>query len=70
MSSAIFTTCLILAAIMVLVHPAFCAPFLIVAYLLAGKGRMDLDSNTSIILSIIGFFALLFLIAAGIQLLK
>jgi len=70
MSSVIFTTCLILAAVMVLVHPAFSIPFLIAAYLLAGKGRMDLDSNTSIILGIVGFFFVLFICAAIHQSLK
>ncbi|ANS42505.1 hypothetical protein [Serratia inhibens] len=70
MSSVIFTACLILAAVMVLVHPAFCIPFLIAAYLLAGKGRMDLDSNTSIILGIVGFFVVLLVFAAIHQLLK
>jgi hypothetical protein len=70
MTSTAFTICLILAAVMVMIHPAFCIPFLIAAYLLAGKGRMDLDSNTSIIFGIIGVFVLLFIFAAGRQLLK
>ncbi|WP_085117490.1 hypothetical protein [Serratia proteamaculans] len=70
MSSTIFTTCLILAAVMVMIHPALCIPFLIAAYMLAGKGRMDLDSNTSIILGIIGFFSVLFMFAAIHQSLK
>ncbi len=70
MTSTVFTICLILAAVMVLVHPAFCIPFLIATYLLAGKGRMDLDSNTSIILGIVGFFAVLFIFAAIHQSLK
>jgi len=70
MTSTAFTLCLILAAVMVLVHPAFCIPLLIAAYLLAGKGRMDLDSNTSIILGIVGFFVVLFIFAAIHQLLK
>ncbi|MBH3122465.1 hypothetical protein [Serratia ureilytica] len=61
MTSTAFTICLILAAVMVLIHPAFCIPFLIAAYLLAGKSRMDLDSNTSIILGIVGFFVVLFI---------
>jgi hypothetical protein len=64
MTSTAFTICLILAAVMVMIHPAFCIPFLIAAYLLAGKSRMDLDSNTSIILGIIGVFVLLFIFAA------
>lgn len=64
MTSTAFTICLILAAVMVMIHPAFSIPFLIAAYLLAGKGRMDLDSNTSIILGIVGFFVVLFIIAA------
>jgi hypothetical protein len=70
MTSTAFTICLILAAVMVLIHPALCIPFIIVAYLLASQGRMDLDSNTSIILGIISFFLLLFLFAAGRQLMK
>lgn len=61
MTSTAFTICLIFAAVMVLIHPAFCIPFLIAAYLLAGKSRMDLDSNTSIILGIVGFFVVLFI---------
>jgi len=64
MTSTAFTICLILAAVIMMVHPAFCIPFLIAAYLLAEKGRMDLDSNTSIILGIIGFFVVLFIFAA------
>lgn len=70
MTSTAFTICLILAAVMVLIHPAFCIPFLIAAYLLADKGRMDLDSNTSIILGIFGFFVVLFIFASTRQLLK
>jgi hypothetical protein len=59
MTSTIFVICLIIAAVMVLIHPALCIPFIIVAYLLAKWGRMGMDSNTSIILGIIGFiFAL------------
>ncbi len=64
MTSTAFTISLILAAVMVIIHPAFCIPFLIAAYLIAGKGRMDLDSNTSIVLGIVGFFFVLFIIAA------
>ncbi|WP_447879256.1 hypothetical protein [Serratia fonticola] len=59
MTSTIFVICLILAAVMVLIHPALCIPFIIVAYLLAKKGRMDLDSGTSIALGIVGFIAAL-----------
>lgn len=70
MTSTAFTICLILAAVMVMIHPAFCIPFLIVAYMLAGKGRIDLDSNTSIILGIVGFFVALFVFAAIHQSLK
>ncbi|WP_413508268.1 hypothetical protein [Serratia proteamaculans] len=70
MTSTAFTLCLILAAVMVLVHPAFCIPFLIAAYLLADKGEMDLDSNTSIILGIVSFFVVLFIFAAIHQSLK
>lgn len=70
MTSTIFVICLILAAVMVMIHPAFCIPFLIAAYMLAGKGRMDLDSNTSIILGIVGFFVVLFVFAAIHQSLK
>ncbi|EKN4181166.1 hypothetical protein [Yersinia ruckeri] len=46
---------------MITIHPALCIPFVIVAYLLAGKGNMHMDSNTSIILGIIGFILLLVL---------
>ncbi len=70
MTSTAFTVCLILAAVMVLIHPALCIPFIVAAYLLASKSRMDLDSNTSIILGIISFFLLLFLFVAGKQLMK
>ncbi|EMF7565428.1 TPA: hypothetical protein ACGFAK_004970 [Serratia marcescens] len=70
MTSTAFTICLILAAVMVMIHPAFCIPFLIAAYVFAGKGRMDLDSNTSIILGNIGFFVVLFIFAAIHQSLK
>ncbi|MNG55925.1 hypothetical protein D3C79_139970 [compost metagenome] len=70
MTSTIFVICLTLAAVMVLVHPAFCIPFLIAAYLLAGKGRMDLDSNTSIILGIVGFIVVLFTFAVLHQIFK
>ncbi|QPS88838.1 hypothetical protein I6G46_07715 [Serratia plymuthica] len=70
MTSTIFVICLILAAVMVLVHPALCVPFLIAAYMLADKGRTALDSNTSIILGIVGFFVVLFIIAAIHQSLK
>ncbi|HGM6885886.1 TPA: hypothetical protein ACKQDQ_001951 [Serratia marcescens] len=70
MTSTAFTICLILAAVLVMIHPAFCTPFLIAAYLLAGKGRMDLDGNTSIILGIVGFFAVLFFFAVIHQSLK
>lgn len=70
MTSTAFTICLILAAVMVLVHPAFCIPFLIVAYILAGKGRMELNSNTSIIIGIVGFITILFTFAAIYQSLK
>ncbi|ENZ3704620.1 TPA: hypothetical protein SMF67_000869 [Serratia marcescens] len=70
MTSTAFTICLILAAVMVMIHPAFCIPFLIAVYLLAGKGRMELDSNTSIIIGIVGFFVVLFVFAAIRQSLK
>ncbi|CAI0900502.1 Uncharacterised protein [Serratia quinivorans] len=70
MTSTAFTICLILAAVMVMIHPAFCIPFLIAAYMLASKGRMDLDSNTSIILGIVGFLVVLFIFAAIHQSLK
>ncbi|GKV88533.1 hypothetical protein PEC301619_05150 [Pectobacterium carotovorum subsp. carotovorum] len=59
MSSVAFILCLILAAVMVLVHPALSAPFIIGACLITSKCRMHLDSTTSIILGIFGF--LLFL---------
>lgn len=61
MTSTLFVVCLILAAVMITIHPALCIPFVIAAYLLAGKGNMHMDSNTSIILGIIGFFMLLVL---------
>ncbi|EKN5078091.1 hypothetical protein DYG74_18805 [Yersinia enterocolitica] len=50
-----------LTAVMITIHPALCVPFVIVAYLLAGKGNIHMDSNTSIILGIIGFILLLVL---------
>ncbi|CNF62847.1 hypothetical protein NUF46_000589 [Yersinia enterocolitica] len=61
MTSTLFIVCLILAAVMITIHPALCIPFVIPAYLLAGKGNMHMDSNTSIILGIIGFILLLVL---------
>lgn len=60
MTSTIFVICLILAAVMVLIHPALCVPFIIAAYLLAKWGRMDMDSNTSIISGVV--FFILFLV--------
>ncbi|MBJ2111365.1 hypothetical protein JFQ86_00860 [Serratia ureilytica] len=63
MTSTAFTVCLILAAVMVLIHPALCIPFIVAAYLIASKSRMVLDSNTSIILGIVGFFFVLFIFA-------
>lgn len=70
MTSTAFIICLILAAVMVLIHPALCIPFIIVAYLLAGKGKMEMDSDTSIILGIVGFIAVLTLFAMLHQWLK
>lgn len=61
MTSTLFIVCLILAAVMITIHPALCVPFAIAAYLLAGKGNMLMDSNTSIILGIIGIFILIVL---------
>lgn len=61
MTSTLFIVCLILAAVMITIHPALCIPFVISAYLLAGKGNMHMNSNTSIILGIVGVFMLLFL---------
>lgn len=61
MTSTLFIVCLILAAVMITVHPSLCIPFVIAAYLLAGKSNMHMDSNTSIILGIICFFMLLVL---------
>ncbi|EKN5127007.1 hypothetical protein DYG66_05315 [Yersinia enterocolitica] len=61
MTSTLFIVCLILAAVMITIHPALCVPFIIVAYLLAGKSNMHMDSNTSIILGIIIFILLLVL---------
>lgn len=46
---------------MITIHPALCIPFVIAAYLLAGKGKMHMDSDASIILGIIGFILLLVL---------
>ncbi|EEQ12726.1 hypothetical protein yfred0001_44160 [Yersinia frederiksenii ATCC 33641] len=46
---------------MITIHPALCIPFVISAYLLAGKSNMHMDSNVSIILGIIGFILLLVL---------
>ncbi|CNF16326.1 TPA: hypothetical protein PXJ53_004062 [Yersinia enterocolitica] len=61
MSSTLFIVCLILTAVMITIHPALCIPFVIAAYLLAGKGKMHMDSDASIILGIIGFMLLLVL---------
>ncbi|WP_224552846.1 hypothetical protein [Pectobacterium versatile] len=62
MSSVAFILCLIFAAVMVLVHPALSVPFIIGACLITSKCRMELDSNTSIILGITGFLLLLTLV--------
>ncbi|ATM86125.1 hypothetical protein CRN74_08545 [Yersinia frederiksenii] len=70
MTSTLFIVCLILAAVMITIHPALCIPFVITAYLLAGKGNMHMDSNTSIILGIIGFFMLLVLFVVILNALK
>lgn len=70
MTSTAFTICLILAAVMVMIHPVFCIPFLIPVYILAGKGRMELNSNTSIIIGIVGFITILFIFAAIYRSLK
>ncbi|HHH1657088.1 TPA: hypothetical protein ACPZS8_003364 [Yersinia enterocolitica] len=61
MTSTLFIVCLILAAVMITIHPALCIPFVIAAYLMAGKGNMHMDSNASIILGNIGFILLLVL---------
>ncbi|CQH06777.1 hypothetical protein NUF92_004266 [Yersinia enterocolitica] len=61
MTSTLFIVCLILTAVMITIHPALSIPFVIATYLLAGKGNMHMDSNTSIILGIIGFILLLVL---------
>ncbi|EKN6360427.1 hypothetical protein DVP20_20100 [Yersinia enterocolitica] len=70
MTSTLFIVCLILAAVMITIHPALCIPFVIAAYLLAGKGNMHMDSNTSIILGIIGFIMLLVLFVLLANLIK
>lgn len=70
MTSTLFIVCLILAAVMITIHPALCIPFVIAAYLLAGKGNMHMDSNTSIILGIIGFFIFMVLFVVIRDLLK
>lgn len=62
MTSTLFIVCLILAAVMITIHPALCVPFVIAAYLLAGKGNMHMNSDASIILGIIGIFIILFLL--------
>lgn len=56
MNSSFFTISLILSTVMVLIHPALCIPFIAIAYLLAGKGGMDMDSNTSIISGVTSFY--------------
>lgn len=67
MTSTIFVICLILAAVMVLIHPALCIPFIIAVYLLAKMGRMEMDSTTSIVLGIIGFILTLTLITVALR---
>lgn len=62
MSSTAFIICLILAAVMMTVHPFFAVPFGIAALVITGKCRMDLNSEGSIILGIIGFIAFLSLV--------
>ncbi|SLM63480.1 MULTISPECIES: hypothetical protein [Dickeya] len=59
MSSTIFIFCLILTAIMMTIHPALAIPFGAAALMIAKKCRMDLNSDGSIVLGIIGFIALL-----------
>ncbi|WP_447875207.1 hypothetical protein [Serratia fonticola] len=70
MTSTIFVICLILAAVMVLIHPALCIPFIIVAYLLAKKSRMDMDSGTSIISGVVFFILFLVFMVCFHNLLK
>ncbi|EKN6271631.1 hypothetical protein DVP80_21440 [Yersinia enterocolitica] len=70
MTSTLFIVSLILAAVMITIHPALCVPFVIAAYLLAGKENMHMDSNASIILGIIGFFTLIVLFVVIRNLLK
>lgn len=59
MTSTLFIVCLMLAAVMITIHPALCIPFVIAAYLLVGKGNVHMDSNTSIVFGIIGFILIL-----------
>lgn len=47
---------------MITIHPALCIPFVVAAYLLAGKCNMHMDSNASIIFGIIGFIMFLTLL--------
>lgn len=70
MASTAFIICLILAAVMVLIHPALCIPFIIVAYLLAKKGCMDMDSGTSIISGVVFFILFLVFMVCFHNLLK
>ncbi len=70
MTSTLFIVCLILAAVIITIHPALCIPFVIAAYLLADRRKMHMDSNTSIILGIIGFFILMVLFVVIRDLLK
>lgn len=59
MSSTVFTICLIMAAVMITIHPVFSIPFIIGAFLITSKGNMEMDSATSIIVGIAGTLFLL-----------
>lgn len=62
MSSTAFIICLILAAVMVTIHPVFAIPFGVAALVITGKSKMHMDSEASIIFGIIGFMLFLTLI--------
>ncbi|PWC09640.1 hypothetical protein [Brenneria corticis] len=62
MSSTAFIICLILAAVMITVHPVFAMPFGIAALVITSKSKMHMDSEVSIIFGIVGFILFLALV--------
>ncbi|QKJ87389.1 hypothetical protein PMPD1_2447 [Paramixta manurensis] len=64
MPSTLFIMCLVVGGILMLAHPVFLIPFIVIAALLAANVDMRMDSNTSIIIGITGSILLLSFIVA------